>query len=237
MKPLHMIHAAVTLLLLCVILAFGVLVLSGVVELRIAIRGSATATQLSKRPGETQPNREDPVATQALLKRVGEAVRAGRVSTSQQMGTGAEAYDDVPKDGALLIGFEVTYGRYATNPTIKTVRPLFLTPNGKSAGTTHGVPGDSLTRVEAKAGYAVGAVTIKAGLGVDGMSVTFMQIGEKGLNPNESYESEWLGGLGGADKTKLGGSGALVIGIFGKTAEAPESTFNGLGLVMALKEE
>jgi hypothetical protein len=39
--------------------------------------------------------------------------------------------------------------------------------------------------------------------------------------------------MGGGEKTKLAGSGAPVVGIFGKTADGPDSTFNGLGLVTA----
>ena len=138
----------------------------------------------------------------------------------------------MPKGGALLIGLEVTYGRFGTNPTVTTFRPIFLSADGRKDGATHGIPGEGLIRVEAKPGYAVGAVTIKAGLGVDGMSVTFMEIREDGLNPKQSYESQWLGGLGGGEKTKLGGSRAPVVGIFGRTADGP-STFNGLGLVTA----
>jgi hypothetical protein len=113
-----------------------------------------------------------------LLERVRAAVRAGRTARTQQMGTGRDAYEEVPPAGALLVGFEVTYGKFGPNPTIKTVRPLFRTASGRVVGTTHGVPSNEVVRVEARSGYAVGAVTIKAGLGVDGMSVTFMEIQE-----------------------------------------------------------
>jgi hypothetical protein len=175
----------------------------------------------------------DSEATQVLLKRVEAAVRRGRTTRTQHMGTGKDPYEEVPKEGALLIGFEVTYGKIGDNPTIMTVCPIFLTSAGRVLGTTHGVPGEGLIRVEAKPGYAVGAVTIKAGGGVDGMSVTFMEIRAGGLDSNRAYESKWLGGMGGGEKTKLGGSGAPVVGIFGRTADGRLSTFNGLGLVMA----
>jgi hypothetical protein len=176
-------------------------------------------------------------AERMLLQRVGAAVKAGRTTLSPQMGTGKDPYEEVPPEGALLIGFEVTQGRFGANLTIKTVRPIFMTPSGRKLGKTHGVPGEGVIRVEAKPGYAVGAVTIKAGLGVDGMSVTFMEIGPRGLSSSRAYESEWLGGMGGGEKTKLGGTGAPVVGIFGKTADGPQSTFNGLGLVTMAREE
>jgi hypothetical protein len=176
-------------------------------------------------------------AERALLERVRAAVRAGRKTKSQQMGTGKEAYEEVPESGALLIGFEVTYGKFGDSSTIMTVRPIFRSAGGRVVGTTHGVPCGAVIRVEAKPGFAVGAVTIKAGLGVDGMSVTFMEIQEGGLDPKRAYESEWLGGMGGGAPTKLAGSGAPVVGIFGKTADGPLSTFNGLGLVITTVEE
>jgi hypothetical protein len=172
------------------------------------------------------------LSARALLERVHGAVHARRTARTQHMGTGKDAYEEVPKSGALLIGFEVTHGKFGPNPTVTTFRPIFLTRTGRVTGTTHGIPGEHLIRVEAKPGYAVGAVTIKAGLGVDGMSVTFMEMGEAGLNKNRAYESEWLGGMGGGDKTLVGGTGAPVVGIFGATAEGT-STFNGLGLVYA----
>jgi hypothetical protein len=169
-------------------------------------------------------------AARSLLDRVGEAVGGGHITRSQRMGTGTGPYEEVPRGGALLIGFEVTYGRFANNPTVTTVRPIFLTRDGRLMGTTHGLSGEGRVRVEAKRGYAVGAVTIKAGLGVDGMSVTFMEIREGGLNPKRAYESAWLGGMGGGPKTKLAGGGTPVVGIFGATADGA-STFNGLGPV------
>jgi hypothetical protein len=173
----------------------------------------------------------------ALFDRIRDAIGARRTNRTQQMGSGKEPYEDVPKAGALLVGFEVTYGKFGTSRTVKTVRPIFQTADGRVAGTTRGVPGEDVVRVVAKSGYAVGAVTIKAGAGVDGMSVTFMEIQEGRLDPRRAYESEWLGGMGGGDKTKLAGSGAPVVGIFGKIADGPDSTFNGLGLVTATVDE
>jgi hypothetical protein len=172
------------------------------------------------------------MTARALLAHVREVVSLGRTTPTERLGTGRDAYEEVPKEGALLTGFEVTYGRFGGNPTVATIRPIFLTRRGRLLGTTHGRPGEGVIRVEAKPGYAVGAVTIKAGLGVDGMSVTFMEMREGGLNPNHAYESSWLGGMGGSPKKQLAGSGSPIVGIFGATAEGA-STFNGLGLVTA----
>jgi hypothetical protein len=179
------------------------------------------------------PPINNPEATRALLARVREVLRAGRAVRTRQMGGGRTPYEELPEDGALLIGFSATYGRFGRNATIKTICPIFLMPTGRVGGIMHGVPGEGLVRVEAQPGYAIGAVTIRAGAGVDGLSVTFMEIRENGLNPERAYESEWLGGAGGHTTATLGGTGAPIVGIFGKTASTPRSTFNGLGLITA----
>ena len=52
MKPLHIIHAVVTLLLLVVVVVFGVLTLTGIVEVRLSTKG-----QFGERPGIDQNER------------------------------------------------------------------------------------------------------------------------------------------------------------------------------------
>jgi formylglycine-generating enzyme required for sulfatase activity/tRNA A-37 threonylcarbamoyl transferase component Bud32 len=198
--------------------------------IRLAVVGFSQASQAESESRSASPAALAQAAE--LLERVKGAVDAKQTARTWKMGTGKDAYEDIPKEAALLIGFDVTYGKFGSSRTITTFRPIFLTRTGRVTGTTHGIPGEGLIRVEAKPGYAVGAVTIKAGLGVDGMSVTFMEISETGLNPNRAYDSEWLGGMGGGPKTLVGGTGAPVVGIFGATAEGT-STYNGLGLVYA----
>src|SRR5262249_40386329 len=45
----------------------------------------------------------------ALLESVREQVSAGHLTRSRHLGSGDQAYQDVPRDGALLVGFEVTF--------------------------------------------------------------------------------------------------------------------------------
>ena len=69
-----------------------------------------------------------------------------------------------------------------------------------------------------------------AGLTVDGMSITFMKIAPGGiLDPNDSYESAWIGGMGGGGPVRLGGDGTPVIGVIGKSNNAD---MTGLGLLL-----
>lgn len=173
--------------------------------------------------------------TQALLKRIAAARKGGLTNQTQLLGTGRDPYEEVPDPAGLLVGFTVVYGKFGDNPTIGTVRPIFITAAGKVMGQAHGPDGKPDAKIEAPPGYAVGGVNLKPGLGVDGMSLTYMQIKANGLDPDRPIESAWVGGLGGGVKTMLAGTGAPVIGIFGKTAP-PGSTFNGLGVVTAATE-
>jgi hypothetical protein len=82
-------------------------------------------------------------------------------------------------------------------------------------------------KVVAKPGYAVGQITLRTGLGMDGLSVTFMKVTDGKLDPTDSYESEWVGGKGGGEG-KLGDGKQPVIGLIGK---ARADTVSGLGLL------
>ena len=64
-----------------------------------------------------------------------------------------------------------------------------------------------------------GGAAIKAGMGIDGMQLTFMEIGADGLNPKKSYLSKWLGINGGSGATTFVNDGRPIIGIAGMRAK------------------
>lgn len=82
-------------------------------------------------------------------------------------------------------------------------------------------------RLHAKEGYAIGGIVAKHGNAVDRFKVIFMRIDGARLNPNDRYESVWIGGPGGDFETTLGGDGKPIIGIHGRHSSSVES----LGLV------
>ena len=89
------------------------------------------------------------------------------------------------------------------------------------------------SRVLARQGFAVGALKVKAGSGIDGLSVHFMEIGGEGLNTGNSYDSDWFGSPSAAKMgVKVSGNGYPVIGIHG---HASGTEISGLALVMAQK--
>jgi S1-C subfamily serine protease len=190
------------------------------------------ATVSSYRPtgGSERPAADQ----QKLIEQLGPAVRAGNHSNTREIGAtlNRTEFSEVPEQGALLIGFDVS----ADDKKILALRPVFLTSKGQSLGGWYGATKtkSKSKRVLAKAGYAVGAIKVKAGLWVDGFSIVFMEIGAGGLNPSTSYDSDWLGRGGSAHAAvELSGEGAAVIGIRGH-AGAEEVT--SLGLVLGPKK-
>ena len=138
-------------------------------------------------------------------------------------------YRDTAPDGGLLVGLELGLVPFAKSEQVKGVRPIYRTGDKETTGPQFGTEFKTTTIVKAKEGYAIGAVTIRAGLRADGLSVTFMKIGKDGLDPKDSYESDWVGFVDPRKPRTLTGDGKAVIGITGKQT-VRENT--GFGLVL-----
>ena len=138
-------------------------------------------------------------------------------------------FKDQAPDGGLLIGLEVGLGKFGANDVIKAVRPLYINAKGEEVtGTPYGKNFSRPAMVKAKPGYAVGGLTVNAGLGIDGFTATFMRINGAKLDPKDAYQSEYIGGKGGG-RTLLGGDGTPVVGIVGK---ANQNDCTGIGLLL-----
>ncbi len=147
------------------------------------------------------------------------------------MTVGKNEFKVVPPQGALLVGFDVN----ADQNKIIGIRPIFLTAKGQTTGKWCGLSKSAgeTKRVLARKGYAVGALKVKAGAGIDGLSVQFMEIGGEGLNTRNSYDSDWFGSPTAAKSSvQMSGNGYPVIGIHG---HASSTEISGLSLVMAQK--
>jgi hypothetical protein len=132
-------------------------------------------------------------------------------------------------DGGLLVGFELGLQKFFNNDVVRAMRPIFRAGDKETLGTQRGTDLTRVVKVVAKEGYAVGAITAKSGLTVDGMSVTFMKITPTGgLDPGDAYESAWIGGMGGGQPVRLG-NGTAVIGVIGKHNMRD---MTGLGLLL-----
>jgi hypothetical protein len=139
-------------------------------------------------------------------------------------------FKDIAPGKGLLVGLEVGLGKFINNDVVRAVRPIYREDGKDALGGQRGTDLSRVQKVVAKPGYAVGAVSVKAGLGVDGFSITFMKLGGDGkLDPKDSYESEWVGGMGGGGPVKLGGDGTPIIGITGKSNK---KDMTGFGLLL-----
>jgi S1-C subfamily serine protease len=171
---------------------------------------------------------------QHLLEQIGPAIQSGDHEETREIGftLNKTEFSVVPEQGALLIGFDIS----ADDRKILALRPVFHTSKGQMLGRWCGTTKtkSKSTRVLAKAGYAVGALNVKGGVHVDGLSIVFMEIGPSGLNPGTSYESNWFG-RGTAERlaVQVGGEGTAVIGIRG---HSDDHAVTALGLVLGPKK-
>lgn len=146
-------------------------------------------------------------------------------------GAGPQFRDTAPEKG-MLVGFEVGLGKWAgTSDVVSAIRPIYVDQRGREVlGDQHGKLNGRKIRVRAKRGYAVGAITAKSVAALDGFSVTFMKVKNGRLDPDDSYESEWVGGGGSLPQRTASGNGAPAIGIAGRGDDA---NCAAMGLIFA----
>ena len=163
-----------------------------------------------------------------VFARVQTAVRGKKLiptSAAGAVGRGGSFFD-LLEEGAVVVGFDVGVANDDNGaPTIRSLRPIYLTAHGEIPGGRHG-GGNRQTNVQtlkARDGYAVAGVTFKGKNRFEAMSVTFMQIQGQNLNPRTAYASDWVGSPDAAGDVRLGGSGALVVGIKGSADNSLQS--------------
>ena len=124
----------------------------------------------------------------------------------------------MPQSAAILIGFRYTTLNNGRFPGV--IQPIYLTATGEVYGKIYGVaPAGAVPQiVKAKPGYAVGAIYVRGGGGLDAFKPIFMRVKENGLNTTDSYEGPHIGGTGGGEGT-AGGDGNFIIGLHGKVSD------------------
>jgi hypothetical protein len=175
--------------------------------------------------GLTVPNKLD--GWQVPVPALAKSPEGKPKNTNLQGHSGGLDFIDQAPPGGWLVGLEVSTGRADDFDVVIAIRPMYQTQDRPSDGHNHGFPAKPLVRLVAKQGYAVGAITVKSGRYINGLSVTFMKVTAEGqLNPKDSYESVWVGGIGGGEKVTLG-DGTPVVGIAGRM-EGPRTVAVGL---------
>jgi hypothetical protein len=177
----------------------------------------------------TQPS--GPTLDPAIAANVRDAVagNTGQRSDIKGGAFGKHPYEDISPDG-VLIGFRIGLGSFFSNVVIKRIEPIYLTPRGEELGSAFGNE-DAVERTvvtKAPPGYAVGAVTIRGGGGLDAITVIFMRFNGTRIDPTDCRVTPRIGGSGGG-ASLLDGDGTPVIGICGRQDDNGEGL--GLGLI------
>ncbi len=131
--------------------------------------------------------------------------------------TDSESFRDLGPAGSVLVGVRVTYIEHFGGPKVRSVQPIYRSGKNHYVGLIHGEVVGPVTTVVAKPGYAVGGLVTHTGLTVDGFRMVFMKIDGNRLDPNDSYNSPWLGDLKGGGPGEVYSPGALVVGLQGRS--------------------
>jgi len=142
-------------------------------------------------------------------------------------------FTDSAPDGGLLVGFEIGTAPAFGHIMTRAARPIYRAGGKETFGEQRGTQLRTVVTLKAKAGYAVGAISVMSCLGFDGLSVTFMKVAGGKLDPTDSYESAYVGSDQKKRLTKLGGDGTPVVGIVGKSNRAD---MTGMGLLFKGQE-
>ncbi len=150
--------------------------------------------------------------------------------TIRRGGKSGATFEEAPSAGTLLIGFVTHVGAKGGEPAIVGLQAIYLGPHGRQLGTLRGAASASPAIVEAKPGYAVGGLGLKAGSGILGLQIFFMRIAPNAseLNPADFYVSDWLGSPN-ENVTYLANDGRLVLGFSGLA----EKDLTALALIQA----
>jgi hypothetical protein len=169
-----------------------------------------------------------------FMEAVQSAVSSRRTDRTRALGFMAEKpnFNDSLPQGGVLIGFECGVGSFGDIETVYALRPIYRTTRGVSGGQEHGLFSDQrdgkrviksqvkrTVRVQAGAGYAVGAITIRSGLNINGLSLTYYRIKGDRLDPFDSRESAWIGDRTGGSENSVSADGKPIVGIFGRQDE------------------
>lgn len=174
-------------------------------------------TKVDKRLAELEKIAESRTDRTRIFAEIRRAIAARTVKKWPIVGGGfaQQTFEDIPADGAILVGFRYTTTGNGQYPGV--VQPIWLTPKGQVYGKVYGAPerGAVAQEVKAKPGYAVGAVYTRGGGGFDAFKPIFMKMTDTGLDPKDKYDGPHIGGMGGSEGT-FGGDGGFIVGLHGK---------------------
>ena len=174
-------------------------------------RPGGSGTLQNPKSGGPAPKPSGPAAAPTLTPGLRETPPAGGFLATTD-------YREQREDGAILVGFDVGFGKVFNTEIIAYLRPIWLTASGEEYGTAYGRTQGPITTVKAQSGYAVGGIVIAGGGALEGFCLTFMRIGTRSLIANDAYTSDWHGERTRRPRLEAmrSGDGGFVIGFYGK---------------------
>jgi mono/diheme cytochrome c family protein len=139
-----------------------------------------------------------------------------------------KGFRDVAPPGFLLVGVRVSYIERFGGQKIRSAQPIFRSGRTLFEGQIHGEVIGPVTAAVAKNGYAVGGLRTHTGLTVDGFEIVFMRIKGERLDPNDTYNSPWLGDVKGGGPGEVFTNGSVAVGLQGRAGKE----INALGLTV-----
>ena len=186
-------------------------------------KAAAEAASIAPSPAAAAEPKLDP----ALAAKIKAAIQAKTITNTPT--AGRKAGDaNVPEDGAVLVGFELSEFSWR-GKSVKSLDPIFLTPEGAFRGEMRGKHSKNRTVAQAPDGYAVGALNVYTHDRIAGLQLIFMKLDAATgrLDPKSRFETKWFGSKGDGEPTQLGGDGRLVVGVHGARGADADS----IGLV------
>jgi hypothetical protein len=126
-----------------------------------------------------------------------------------------------------LVGLSASVKHIFGRDAISSIQGIYQSGRKQLPGPQHGKVNGKPVSIVARPGYAVAGIIAHGGDRLDGFRVVFMRIKGRGLDPSQTYESDWVGGQQGSVPIHLGCDGNPVVGLFGGAGD----WVDGLGLV------
>jgi hypothetical protein len=137
-----------------------------------------------------------------------------------------DGFRDLGPEGSVLVGVRVTYIERFGGPKVRSVQPIYRSDKSHYAGLIYGEAVGPVFTFVARPGYAVGGLVTHTGLTVDGFGIVFMKVDGDQLDPNDTYNSPWIGDKEGGSPGEVMTKGGLVVGLQGRA----KTELNALGL-------
>jgi internalin A len=162
------------------------------------------------------------------------AVEPRSALAGQKLG---KSFDDEAPPGKFLTGLQLAL-KFSTRKglsCVAAVRPSYDGNFGAWSyeGLQYRADEETLVHVEARPGYAVGAIEAHAEKSLYGLRVIFMRREGDRLNTRDRYPSRWIGGRSTKGEIRLGGDGRPPVGVFGNGDQHVE----GLGLTFVRRND